>query len=127
MDLSAEKMTGVAGDPFSLARRLQTPVWVFDTDNSQIIHANEAACAVWQAESEEALRERRLSDGMSATVAKRLRQYQSDFIDSDATFNESWTLYPKDEPVTVKVVYSGFVLPDGRMAMLCEVVGEVVD
>lgn len=127
MDLSAEKMTGAAGDPFLLARRLQTPVWVFDTDNSQIIYANEAACAVWQAESEEALRERRLSDGMSATVAKRLRQYQSDFVDSDATFNESWTIYPKDDPLTVKVVYSGFVLPDGRMAMLCEVVVEVVD
>lgn len=127
MDVSADKMQGAAGDPFALGRRLQTPVWVFDTDNSQIIYANEAACAVWQAESEEALRERRLSDGMSSTVAKRLRQYQSDFVDSDATFNESWTLYPKDEPVTVKVVYSGFVLPDGRMAMLCEVVGDVVD
>lgn len=127
MDQLADTMQGADGDPFALGRRLQTPVWVFDTDNSRIVHANEAACAMWQAESEEALRQRRLSEGMSATVAKRLRQYQSDFVDSDATFNETWTIYPKDVPVTVKLVYSGFVLSDGRMAMLCEVIGEVVD
>lgn len=114
-------------DPFALGRRLKTPVWVFDTDNSQVAYANEAACEIWQAESEEALRRRRLSEGMSATVAKRLRQYQDDFLGSDASFNESWTIYPNDEPVTIKVVYSGFVMPDGRMAMLCEVTGEVVD
>lgn len=116
-----------ASDPFALGRRLKTPVWVFDTDNSQVVYANEAGCAVWQAESEEALRERQLCDGMSATVAKRLRQYQNDFIDSDTTFSETWTIYPKDEPVTLKVVYSGFVLPDGRMAMLCEVIGEAAN
>jgi diguanylate cyclase len=127
MNPLAEETPDTDHDPFAFGRQLQTPVWVFDTDNSQIVYANEAACAIWQAESEEALRERRLSDGMSATVERRLQQYQSDFVESDATFNEYWTIYPKDEPVTLKLVYSGFVLPDGRMAMLCEVIGQVVD
>jgi len=115
------------GDPFALARRMKTPVWVYDTDNCRIAFANEAACEIWRAENEEALKVRDLADGMTATVAQRLRQYQRDFIEKDARFNEFWTLYPHGEPVTVKVFYSGFVMPDGRMAMMCEAPGETGD
>ena len=82
---------------------------------------------LWQAENEEALRSRDLARDMSPTVAKRLRQYQADFIERDATFNEMWTLYPKGVPTSTKVVFRGLYLPDGRMAMLCEVIGRADD
>ena len=107
---------------FDLAKRLSTPVWVYDIDRCRILHANQAACQVWQAETEAELQARDLREGMSSTVAKRLMQYQSDFRDSDATFNELWTLYPKGVATNVMVVFSGFKTRDGRMAMLCEVV-----
>jgi len=113
-----------ADDPFALARRLKTPVWVYDTDNRCIAFANEPAVTVWQAESEEQLRARDLSEGMSSTVAKRLKQYQYDFHASDAEFNEVWTIYPGGEPQTLNVTYTGFIMPDGRMAMMCEAKGE---
>ena len=116
-----------SSDPFALARRLRTPVWVYDTDRCCIAYANEAACRIWNAENEASLNARDLSQGMSTTVAGRLKQYQSDFVERDAKFSEFWTLYPKGEPVTVNVVYTGFTMPDGRMAMMCEVTGEAAE
>jgi len=110
-------------DPFSLARRLQTPVWVYDTDLKRIAYANASACELWDAEDEPSLRLRDLSSGMSKSVANRLQQHQADFVSADTQFNETWTIYPKGKPVTLDVIYSGFRLPDGRMAMLCEIVG----
>lgn len=106
---------------FDIVRRLRVPVWVFDIDRSRIAFANDAACALWGAPHEESLRSRDLGQDMSVTVAKRLKQYQSDFTASDATFSELWTLYPGGAPKNVMVEYSGFILPDGRMGMLCEV------
>ena len=118
---------GVPADPFAFARRLRTAVWVFDIDHTRIIFANDAACELWQADNEDALRQRDLAADMSPTVAKRLRQYQIDFVERDASFNEMWTLYPKGQPKSAMVVFSGLCLPDGRMAMLCEVVGDAND
>lgn len=117
-------LPGTSDDPFALARRLKTPVWVYDTDNRCIAYANEPAVTVWQAESEADLRARDLGKGMSSTVAKRLTQYQHDFQASDAEFSEAWTIYPAGEPRTLNIVYTGFIMPDGRMAMMCEVRGE---
>lgn len=113
-----------SSDPFALARRLKTPVWVYDTDNSRVAFANAAGCAIWKAETEAELQTRDLAVGMSSTVAKRLKQFQTDFVDSDSEFSEFWTIFPKGEPVTAKIQYSGFLMPDGRMAMMCEVTGE---
>ena len=112
---------------FAIARRLKVPVWVFDIDHSRIAFANETACKLWNADSEEALRARNLGLDMSITVAKRLRQYQTDFRVSDAIFTELWTLYPNGVPKSVMVIYRGFVLPDGRMGMQCEAVSEAED
>lgn len=111
-------------EAFALARRLKTAVWVFDIDRNRIAYANAAACKLWRAKDESELLARDLSDGMSATVANRVRQYQDDFIDRDATFNEFWTFYPQGEPATLKVAYSGFLMPDGRMSMMVEVTGD---
>ncbi|MEL7151348.1 MAG: bifunctional diguanylate cyclase/phosphodiesterase [Pseudomonadota bacterium] len=104
---------------FEFAYRLATPLWVFDIDHSCILLANDAACAVWQAESESELQSRDLSEGMSSTVRNRLLQYQADFADG-AVFSELWTVYPKDEPVSLDVQYSGFMRGAGSFAMLCE-------
>ena len=114
-------------DSFTVARRLHAAIWVFDIDNSRIIFANDTACHLWQAENEEVLCNRNLADDMSSTVAKRLKQYQIDFVAHNAVFDELWTLYPKGKPESVRVYFSGFCLPDGRMAMLCEAVSQVKD
>lgn len=127
MPLEAELQPSPSSDPFALARRLRTPVWVYDTDRCRIAYANEAACKIWSAEDEASLKSRDLSQGMSTTVAGRLKQYQSDFVERDARFSEFWTLYPHGEPITVNVVYTGFSMPDSRMAMMCEVTGEAAE
>lgn len=124
MDLSQTPKVPVEHDPFFLARRMHRAVWVYDTDYLSIAFANQAACRLWNAENEAALCARDLSRGMSLTVADRLKQFQRDFIELDATFTETWTLHPNGHPVTVDVVYSGFVMPDGRMAMMCEVISD---
>ncbi len=112
---------------FEIARKLQVPVWVYDIDKARIPFANAAACKLWQAESEAELSARNMGDGMSSTVAKRLKQYQNDFIETSATFTELWTLYPNGKPQNVMVVYSGLRLADGRMAMLCEAINTFED
>ena len=113
-------------DQFGLARRLRTAIWVYDTDRKRIAFANQSACDLWGAEDEKSLKERDLSVGMSQTVANRLRQYQADFIAHNAEFNETWTIHPNGVPTTVNVIYKRFQMPDGRVAMLCEVVDEAI-
>ncbi|MEM6941625.1 MAG: EAL domain-containing protein [Pseudomonadota bacterium] len=108
-------------------RNLHVPVWIFDMDNKRIVFANAAALQLWDAETEADLSARDLSQGMSAAVARRLRQYQRDFLESAATYTEDWTLYPKGKPVALKLVYSGYRMADGRMAMMCEVINQVSD
>lgn len=108
-------------DPFYAARSLSTPIWVYDIDLGHIVFANAMACKMWQADSEEELRARDLADGMSTSVSMRLKQYQADFIREATTFYEMWTLYPNGAPVTSNLALRGFRLPDGRMAMICEV------
>lgn len=114
-------------DVFRIVRRLQTPVWIYDIDKSCIAFANETACHLWQADDEESLLARDFTGDMSATVGKRLKQYQVDFVERDASFNEMWTLYPNGEPKSVMVIFSGFRLQDGRMGMQCEVVAQPDD
>ncbi len=103
--------------------RLQQPVWVFDIDNSKVVWANNRALEIWNSTSCEELMARDMGADMSVTVADRLKQYQTDFKrDSASEFQEIWTLYPDGEPTTIDVVFAGFALPDGRMAMICEAI-----
>ncbi len=99
---------------------LRTPLWVFDVDHARIVWANAAAIKIWCADNLEALRARDMSSDMSPAVAVRLRQYKDDFEQQQASFEETWTIYPKGEPRSFRVVFSGVRLDDGRMAMLCE-------
>lgn len=114
-------------EKFTAARRMSTPIWVFDIDNSRIAFANAAACALWNAQDEDELRSRNLGTDMSKTVEKRLLQYKNDFLESDATFTELWTLYPGGEPKSVMVIFRGYVLSDGRMGMQCEAISQAED
>ena len=100
--------------------QLSTAVWIFDIDNGQVTWANDAALEVWAAGSRDELFARDMKSGMSPAVARRLRQYQSDFIERNATFTEMWTLYPNGAPRPMRVRFSGVRLPDGRMGMLCD-------
>ncbi|AKS46630.1 diguanylate cyclase/phosphodiesterase [Octadecabacter temperatus] len=111
-----------AGD---ILERLDVAVWIFDIDNSRITFANPAALELWKAPSAEKLYTRDLKSDMTPTVEKRLKQYQNDFSRSDATFTELWTIYPNGKPKSVMVVYRGYQLADGRMAMQCEAIGDV--
>ena len=105
--------------------RLRQPAWVFDIDKGRILWGNAGCLDIWQADSLEELLDREMGKEMSASVGKRLRQYQVDFLrDDGAEFCEIWTLYPKGEPRTVEVVYTGILLDDGRMAMFCEALQE---
>lgn len=114
-------------DRFDLALRLKTAIWLFDIDNAKIINANEAACKLWQVGSVHELVSRDLSKDMSSSVGRRLKQYQTDFEERDATFNEVWTLYPNGVPTSVLVNFTGYRLLNGRMAMQCEVVAQTDD
>ncbi len=104
--------------------RLQHPIWVFDIDRSRVHWANGAALEVWRSPHLDELLARDMGADMSESVARRLRQYQFDFERSDARFSELWTLYPQGVPRTLRVMFSGILLDDGRMAMLCEAIGE---
>ncbi|MEX8508873.1 MAG: putative bifunctional diguanylate cyclase/phosphodiesterase, partial [Leptothrix ochracea] len=117
--------TPVATDAvLSVLGRLHHPVWVFDIDRSKVVWANAGALEVWHAESLAVLSARDMATDMSESVAHRLRQFQQDFIRHDARFSEIWTLYPKGLPRTLRVMFSGMQMLDGRMAMLCEGLGE---
>lgn len=100
--------------------RLRTAFWVYDFDEKRVVWANQAALEVWQAESLEELSRRDLGADMSPSVKRRLNQYREDFAAFDASFSELWTLYPRGKPLTLHVVFRGFPLEDGRLAMLCE-------
>ena len=83
--------------------QLSTAVWIFDIDNGQVTWANDAALEVWAAGSRDELFARDMKSDMSPAVARRLRQYQSDFIERNATFTEMWTLYPNGAPRPMRV------------------------
>ena len=112
---------------FQIAHQISAPIWIYDIDRCRILAANEAGWHLWGAESEEELCARDMSADMSVTVARRLRQYQSDFEADSKVFNELWTLYPRGEPTNVMVYFGGYRLTDGRMAMICEVQGKAED
>lgn len=112
------------GDPFALARRLKTAIWVFDPETCRVIHANDAACAVWRAKDEVDLCARDISAELCPGIVARLSQYQDAFLSCDASFREVWTLYPAGVPVHLLLWFCGFPLPDGRLALQVEVIGE---
>ncbi len=105
---------------YEVLNQVSLPVWIFDIDRSRVHWANRAALGIWNAASLSELCSRDMAIDMSPSVARRLKQYQADFISQDAAFNEQWTLYPGGKPVALKAKFKGVRLEDGRMAMWCE-------
>ena len=101
-------------------------VWVFDFQRKQILWANHAALELWRAHSLEELCQRNLAADMSASISARLEQYLADFERGTTRFSEQWTLYPRDEPLTLQIVFNAHRLEDGRMAMLCEAMDQSI-
>lgn len=98
---------------------LRTPLWVFDIDRRCVVWANPAAIRVWGAADLGDLRGRDMRD-MSPAIATRLHQYQTDFEQRAARFEDTWTIYPHGQPRSLRVMISGVRLDDGRMGMFCE-------
>lgn len=109
----------------ALLERVQTPFWVFNFAAGRIVWANAGALAMWRADSLDELRARDLSTSDSSAIATRLRQFRDDFESFDACYIEEWTFYPRGQPLTRRVAHRGYRLPDGKMGMLVEVLGEV--
>ncbi|MDX7949574.1 EAL domain-containing protein [Lichenihabitans sp. Uapishka_5] len=100
--------------------RLSVATWIFDIDFGRVVWANKPGLHLWCATSLDDLSARDMKADMSASVARRLQQYQDDFRRTSAVFSELWTVYPGGQARTVRVLFSGFALPDGRTGMFCE-------
>ena len=112
-------------DAAMILDRLSVVAWIFDIDRGRVVWANRAGLALWRAEDVASLAARDMGRDMSASVARRLRQYQDDFVRKGSVFSELWTVYPDGVSRTVRVRFSGLRMPDGRMGMFCEARDEV--
>ncbi|MDI1475350.1 STAS domain-containing protein [Polyangium sp. y55x31] len=94
------------------------PTWVFDLDFFRQRWANKPALELWRAGTPEELYARDYSD-MSESTRARMRGYIDGFR-VGRTAEEEWTLYPKGEPVTLKLFMTGVPLDDGRTGVLIQ-------
>jgi diguanylate cyclase (GGDEF)-like protein len=102
---------------------LQSPIWVFDIDNKTIIWANLSALPLWEADSLNELTSRDLAHDMSEAVEATLNGYRLRF-NKDEIIKTWWNFTPKQILKKALCVFSGIKLPDGRTAMLVEVIAE---
>lgn len=94
------------------------PTWVFDADFFRQRWANRAALELWRAKTPEELYARDYSD-MSESTRARMQGYIAGFR-AGLNAEEQWTLYPKGEPVTMKLFMSGIPLDDQRIGVLIQ-------
>lgn len=97
---------------------LRTPIWVFDVEHHAMWWANKSALKFWKATSLKELLARDYSSD-SETVRKRLRQIVDSTADGESV-NDTWTLYPKGDPVTVVLDMKPITIEDGAAAILIE-------
>lgn len=98
--------------------RLQTPIWIYDIEQWQMVWANRAALRIWNADTLDELLSRDFSDVSHATRI-RLQGYLEQFRKGQEV-QEIWTFYPEGTPIAVQCWCSGWELADGRIAMLVE-------
>jgi rsbT co-antagonist protein RsbR len=98
--------------------RSPVPTWVFDAGHFRQRWANHAALELWRAKTPEELYARDYSD-MSASTRARMQGY-IELFRSGRSAEEEWTLYPKGEPVTMKLFMSGVRLDDDRIGVLIQ-------
>ena len=95
---------------------LQVPIWVFDLERPGICWANTAALDFWRAGDLDELMARDYSD-ISRPARERLLASMHQHAQGRLV-RETWTLYPRDTPLTSELVSRGITLPDGRQAIL---------
>ncbi|MEH2352709.1 diguanylate cyclase domain-containing protein [Nostoc sp.] len=105
--------------------RLQTPVWIYDIQNLQMWWANQSALPIWNAQSREELLSRNFSD-VSVSTHTRMQSYLQEF-QQGKTITENWTFYPEGKPVSLRCIFSGIQIEEGRMAMLVEGSTEIIN
>ena len=93
-------------------------------DTPSILWANAQALEFWGANSVAELRQRDVTAEMSETVRVRLAQLRKE-LRSGKSVTELWTFYPKGQPRSLQVVFSGVELEDGRLAMLNEGIRDI--
>jgi diguanylate cyclase (GGDEF)-like protein len=98
---------------------LQTAIWIYDIECYRIIWANKAALTLWDSPSVAALKQRDLKTGHSEAVQDSLLQYQQAFKHNQV-IQENWSFTPKGKDTQAFCQLSGYLLADGRMAMLVE-------
>lgn len=95
---------------------LDIPIWIFDSERTQIVWGNREAVALWRAEDLESLRRRDFSQ-VSSAIRTRWQSIIAK-ITKGQTVHEQFTFYPKGAPVTIECALSLIELDDGRTAML---------
>jgi diguanylate cyclase (GGDEF)-like protein len=98
---------------------LHTAIWIYDIERYNIIWANQAALTLWDSPSVNELKNRDLKTGLSAAVKDSLLQYQQAFLENQV-LQENWFFTPKGKETQAFCQFSGYLLEDGRMAMLVE-------
>jgi PAS domain S-box-containing protein len=98
---------------------LATPIWVFDVERHKMWWANPAGILFWEAPDLSTLLQRDFSTD-SDMVRSRLRQIVNNGSGTER-IQDSWTLYPNDEPKNVILSFSAVTIETSRKAVLVEV------
>ena len=93
--MTVNEYTRTVTYPLSL---LNTPVWIFDVDQFNVVWANEAGVALWDAPNLNELQQRNMAANVSRAVCERLNQYCVDLSGSTNSATEHWTFFPKGRP-----------------------------
>lgn len=87
------------------------PIWVFDLTHNLMWWANKAGLGFWLSDDMGELLERDFSSD-SPSIRARL-QHLVEATPPGGSVEESWTLYPRDNPVSVVLRMTPVHLPDG--------------
>ena len=97
---------------------LEVPVWVFLLEEHAIWWGNKAACDFWKASSLQDLLRRDFSTD-SDMVRLRLRQiFENTPLGQHV--HETWTLFPRGDPITITILLTPIHVGKGRRALLIE-------
>jgi signal transduction histidine kinase len=95
---------------------LNVPVWVFDVHRLRLPWANDAALSYWRADSAGELAHRDFSD-ISEAALNRLKATMALHAQGHVV-RETWTLYPRGQPITSTLLSRGIALAEGQLAIL---------
>ncbi len=112
--------TELSIDPSAWAL-IDDPIWVYDIGRGRMVWANSAALAFWHIDNLDNLRARDFGS-VSDVTKTRLHDYADRFALGESVV-AMWTLYPANEPTTVKCRCADIQLTNGGSAMMVHVIG----